>query len=164
MFKPENHERRLLFQLLMLLLPSPHRDIIEVILVTALRMTDPSFLYGFDKNDQEHLSVHMVENIHYCLHPNLPTYSHVGVPELFCVPDEAMAILTEPTIMGYLSEKSISTKELLQRCNSYLDMSVSAVSSIFSSLHFTESMWTLRDSTAEDDTENADVSLDAREQ
>jgi hypothetical protein len=140
LFDDDDHEQRLLFRLLMLLLPSPNRDIVEVLLLTTLRMTEKISLA---KEEYDSCDENLVENVHYSLHPELPQRLYAGISELFCIPEEAQAILSEPALMEHFSEKGISTKELLQRCNTYLDLHVPNASMIFTSLHFTESMWSL---------------------
>lgn len=74
------------------------------------------------------------------LHVNLPDRPSGDVDALFRIPPEAEMILTDPTLVDYLSEKGLSSKELLRRCNSYLDTHVPNASCIFSSLHLTSSV------------------------
>ena len=141
-----DYERLLAFRLLMLLLPSPNRNILEVILMTTFQMTKLSVLRGFPEDDCKRLSGLIQEFAHACVHPNFPTHKCDGIPELFCVTDMAEAILNEPALMNYFSEGGLSTKQLLQRCNSYLDLRVPNSSRIFSSLSLTGSIWSLRSS------------------
>jgi hypothetical protein len=75
------------------------------------------------------------------LHPALPRMLRDNMMDLFRIPPEAETLLNDSTLLEYLSQGNISTKELLERCDNYMDMRVPGASRVFSSLYFTSSMW-----------------------
>jgi hypothetical protein len=88
-----------------------------------------------------HYSDQVADGILANLHGALPKRPNGSLDELFRIPPEAELLLQDTELVIYLSDKDLSTKELLRRCNNFLDMYIPNMSGVFTSLHFTSSMW-----------------------
>jgi hypothetical protein len=74
------------------------------------------------------------------IHPRMPAYLTGDVVDLFRIPMEAEEMLSSPALVDFLSGEKMTSRELLRRCNTYLDVHC-PTSSLFSSLHATWSVW-----------------------
>lgn len=105
--------------------------------MTAKRVASRAESFGQADHD---LVCVMLQDFLQSIHWKMPLYPHGDIVELFRIPAEAEDILRNPSLVEYFSGGNFSSRELLRRCNGYLDTQY-PTSSLFSSLHFTWSIW-----------------------
>lgn len=130
LFDEGSDEQQRQFRLLLFLLPWPYRNIIEVFLMTSQRLALENANFPEDYCEFVEEIIHdMLER----LHKALPKYPGRDMAALFHIPHEAEMILRNSVFFSYFSDESLSSEELLTRCNNYLDTPILTMSHELSS-------------------------------
>jgi hypothetical protein len=119
LFDDDDDERMEHFRLLMILLRRQNRSIIEVIISPVARFASESAQTDVDllHNNTLHIARTFL-----ALHPLLPEFPIGDVRTLFRIPIKGELALNDKALVDYFSEDGIDNRELLRRCDSYLDM------------------------------------------
>jgi hypothetical protein len=137
LFDDDDDEQMEHFRLLMILLPRQNRNVIEVIISSVAHFASES---AHANADFHTMLVLKIKEPFLALHPQLPEFPFGDVRTLFRIPIEGEMALNDKALVDYFSEDGIDNRELLRRCDSYLDMHWPTLS-LVSTLKFTTSMW-----------------------